>query len=558
VVDSLAGEFVDASLRLLPRGGRFIEMGKTDIRDAQTTAEQYPGVRYQAFDLIEAGADRIEQMSAELMGLFDNQTLHRLPVKTWDVRCAQKAYRFMSQARHIGKVVLTMPASHEEFAAGTVLITGGSGMAGAVVARHVVHRYGAGHVVLASRRGEAAEGVSELVTELTQAGARVQVVACDVGDRDAVVKLLASLPEQYPLTAVIHAAGVLDDAVLASLTPQRIDTVLRAKVDAAWNLHELTRDLNLSAFVVFSSMAGVVGTAGQGNYAAANTFLDGLATHRRAAGLPAVSLAWGLWEQASAMTGHLSGRDLARLHRGGLAPLSAPQALELFDTALIADHPAVVATRLDPAALRANSAMLPPLFSQLVGSPSRRLVDNTDAAASKSALAQRLHGLDPDEQHRLLVELVCGHAATVLGHSNSHDIDPRRAFQDLGFDSLTAVELRNRLKTATGLTLSPTVIFDHPTPTALTRHLHSQFSSVTAEGTDRLARFNEIARELETLVLQPSWNPADKSQLTSRIQTILTDLASLDGHHADQPNDDDIQSATESELFAILDEELSP
>jgi polyketide synthase 7 len=555
VVNSLAGELVDASLRLLPRGGRFIEMGKTDIRDAQIIAQAHPGVGYRAFDLMEAGPQRLEQMLAELIGLFNADALHRLPVKTWDVRSAGEAYRFVSQARHVGKVVLTMPGA---LGAGTVLITGGTGMAGAVVARHVVRRYGVRQVVLASRRGEGAEGVGQLVAELAEAGARVQVVACDVGDRAAVAGLLASLPQEYPLTAVIHAAGVLDDAVLASLTPQRIDTVLRAKVDAAWNLHELTRDLNLSMFVVFSSMAGVMGMPGQGNYAAANTFLDGLAAHRGASGLPAVSLAWGLWEQASAMTKHLSGRDLARMSRSGLAALSTEQALELFDTAMIVDHPAVVAARLDPAALRANSAMLPPLFSQLVGRPSRRLVDNTDAGASMSALAQRLHGLAPDEQHRQLVELVCVRAATVLGRRSGDDIDPQRAFQDLGFDSLTAVELRNRLKTATGLTLSPTLIFDYPTPTGLADHLHSQLSSVTTEGTDRLARFNEIARELEALVLQPSWNPSDKSQLTSRIQTILTGLASTDGHNTDQPSDDDIQSATESQLFAILDEELDP
>ncbi|MBV8294596.1 MAG: SDR family NAD(P)-dependent oxidoreductase, partial [Mycobacterium sp.] len=284
VLNSLAGEFVDASLRLLPRGGRFIEMGKTDIRDPQAIAERHPGVRYQAFDLLGAEPQRIEQMLAELMRLFEAQTLHRLPVKTWDVRCATQAYRFISQARHIGKVVLTMPSAlGDALAEGTVLITGGTGMAGAELARHVVNAYGVRHVVLASRQGGRAESTAELTLDLARAGAQVQVLACDVGDRRAVAELLAQLARRFPpLRGVIHAAGVLDDAVITSLTPERVDTVLRAKVDAAWNLHELTRDLGLSMFVLCSSIAGTVGAAGQANYAAANAFLDGLAAHRHA------------------------------------------------------------------------------------------------------------------------------------------------------------------------------------------------------------------------------------------------------------------------------------
>ncbi|MBO0879394.1 MAG: SDR family NAD(P)-dependent oxidoreductase, partial [Mycobacterium sp.] len=481
VLNSLAGEFVDASLRLLVSGGRFIEMGKTDIRDPQMIAQAHSGVRYRAFDVTEAGPARIEQMLAELMRLFDADVLHRLPVTTWDVRCAPQAFRHISQARHIGKVVLTMAGG---LAAGSVLITGGTGMAGAVLARHVVNRYGVRHVVLASRSGDRAEGAAELVAELSAAGAQVQVVACDVADRDALAQLLAGLPERYPLTGVIHAAGVLDDAVITSLTAERLDVVLAAKVDAAWNLHELTRDLDLSAFVLFSSIAGVFGAPGQGNYAAANTFLDGLAAHRRAAGLPAISLAWGLWEQSSAMTRHLDDRDLARLSRGGLAPLSEPHAVQLFDTAVAVDHPTAVAARLDHAALGnpALSAGLPPLFSNLIRRPARRLVDN-NSVESMSTLAQRLHGLSPDQQHGLLLELVRSDVALVLAHPSTDDIDPRRAFQDLGFDSLTAVELRNRLKTATGLDLSPTLIFDYPTPTALAEYLGEQLG-----GSDQVVR----------------------------------------------------------------------
>jgi polyketide synthase 1/15 len=253
-----------------------------------------------------------------------------------------------------------------------------------------------------------------------------------------------------------------------------VDAVLRAKVDAAWNLHELTRDLGLSVFVLCSSIAATVGAPGQGNYAAANAFLDGLAAHRRAMGLAGISLAWGLWEQPSAMTAHLNGRDLARISRSGLAAMNPGQALEMFDAALAIDHPVAVATRLDRAALDAHTldGGLPVLFSGLACRPRRRLIDNTvDAAQPMSALAQRLHGLAPDQQRELLVGTVCLQAAAVLGHPAPEDIDPDTAFQDLGFDSLTAVELRNRLKTATGLTLPPTLIFDHPTPAAVADYM---------------------------------------------------------------------------------------
>ena len=273
VLDSLAGDFVDASLRLVAAGGVFLEMGKTDIREPGVVAEQHAGVRYRAFDLFEAGPDRIQRMLAELAAMFDDDALQPLPVTTFDVRRAPAALRYLSQARHVGKVVMTMP---DAWAAGTVLITGGTGMAGSALARHVVARHGVRHLVLVSRRGPDAPGAAELVAELAAAGAQVQVVACDAADREALAKVIADIPVQRPLSAVIHAAGVLDDAVVTSLTPERVDAVLRAKVDAAWNLHELTRDLDVSAFVMFSSMAGLVGSSGQGNYAAANSFLDAL------------------------------------------------------------------------------------------------------------------------------------------------------------------------------------------------------------------------------------------------------------------------------------------
>ncbi|WP_031735166.1 type I polyketide synthase, partial [Mycobacterium tuberculosis] len=306
--------------------------------------------------------------------------------------------------------------------------------------------------------------------------------ACDAADRAALAKVIADIPVQHPLSGVIHTAGALDDAVVMSLTPDRVDVVLRSKVDAAWHLHELTRDLDVSAFVMFSSMAGLVGSSGQANYAAANSFLDALAAHRRAHGLPAISLGWGLWDQASAMTGGLDAADLARLGREGVLALSTAEALELFDTAMIVDEPFLAPARIDLTALRAHAVAVPPMFSDLASAPTRRQVDDSVAAAkSKSALAHRLHGLPEAEQHAVLLGLVRLHIATVLGNITPEAIDPDRAFQELGFDSLTAVEMRNRLKSATGLSLSPTLIFDYPTPNRLASYIRTELAGLPQE-----------------------------------------------------------------------------
>ncbi|MFZ1162475.1 type I polyketide synthase [Mycobacterium sp.] len=479
VLDSLAGEFVDASLRLVKPGGVFLEMGKTDIRDPGKIAEEYPGVRYRAFDLFEPGRNRMHQYMLELAELFDAGVLRPLPVTTFDIRRAPAALRYLSQARHTGKVVLTMP---DAWALGTVVITGGTGMAGSALARHLVVNHGAQHLLLLGRRGPDAPGAAELTAELTAAGAEVSVVACDAADRAALAKVIADIPVQHPLSAVIHAAGVLDDAMLTSLTPERVDAVLRAKVDAAWNLHELSQDSTVSAFVLFSSMAGLVGSSGQANYAAANTFLDGLAAHRRAHGLPAISLGWGLWDQASDMTGGLDDAGRARLARTGVKALSSTDALQLFDTAMVVDEPFLLPAHIDAAALRANAAVVPPMFIDLINAPTRRRVDDSLAASkSKSALAQRIHGLPEAEQHAVLLDLVRSHIATVLGNTTPEAVDPDKAFQELGFDSLTAVEMRNRLKAATGLALSPTLIFDYPTPRRLADYFRTELEGVPQE-----------------------------------------------------------------------------
>ncbi|WP_435138130.1 MDR/SDR family oxidoreductase, partial [Actinacidiphila sp. bgisy144] len=318
VVNALAGEFTDASLRLLPRGGRFVEMGKTDIRDAEQVAQTYPGVVYQAFDLMDAGEPRIAEMFAELGVMFEAGILKPPPVTCFELSQAVAALRHLQAARHIGKVVLNVPAAWDP--QGTVLVTGGTGTLGGELARHLVTVRGVRRLVLLSRRGPAAPGVAGLVAELAELGAEVRVVAGDAADRGALASVLAKIAVERPLTAVVHAAGVIDDATVESLTPQRMATVLSAKVDAAWNLHELTEDAGLAGFVLYSSAGAVMGSAGQGSYAAANAFLDALAVYRRSRHLAGQSLAWGLWEQTSEMTEQLEGAGLSRLRRGGIEP----------------------------------------------------------------------------------------------------------------------------------------------------------------------------------------------------------------------------------------------
>ncbi|MEV0537528.1 type I polyketide synthase [Kitasatospora sp. NPDC050463] len=353
---------------------------------------------------------------------------------------------------------------------GTVLVTGAPGALGSTIARHLVTRYGVRRLLLAGRRGERADGAAALVAELTGLGADVTLAACDVADRDALAALLATVPEDRPLTAVVHAAGVLDDATIASLTTDRLDAVLRPKVDAAWHLHELTEDLD--AFVLFSSVMGVLGNAGQGNYAGANTFLDALAAHRAHRGLPAVSLAWGLWAAPSGLTGHLG--ELRRSATGVVA-LDTDEALALFDAAWQADGPALVPARLDTAAWRAATAPdpVPALLRELVRAPRRHHPPH-----SVEPTADRLAALPGTARTDALTALVRRHAAAVVGHDSPEAIDLDRTFADTGFDSLTALGLRNRLARATGLRLPAALLFDHPTPAALVAHLDSALHGV--------------------------------------------------------------------------------
>ncbi|WP_380280631.1 SDR family NAD(P)-dependent oxidoreductase [Kitasatospora purpeofusca] len=433
---------------------------------------------------------------------------------------------------------------------GTVLVTGATGTLGTLFARHLVTAYGSKHLLLVSRRGADAPGAADLAAELTALGADITFAACDLADHDATADLLATIPADHPLTAVIHTAGVLADTLLTTLTPERLSDVLRPKVDAAWNLHHLTQHLDLSAFVLFSSITGIIGNAGQANYAAANTYLDALAHHRHTHHLPATSLAWGLWGgDSSGMADELSPADLARIARSGIAPLTAHQGLRLFDTALSTTHPALAPVHLDLTGLDDNAS--PVLHHLAPPARRRRAVPRSGSTGGTgtggTTLAARLAGLGEAEQRRIVLDLVGQCVGTVLGHSGGTGLDLDRGFLDMGFDSLTAVELRNLLANTTGLRLGPTLVFDHPTPAALASYLLAQAVPDPAD-----ALLAELDR-FEAAFAQKQSADEVRSGLSARLQALL---AALNDTEAGDDVLDQIGSASDDEIFAFIDNEL--
>ncbi|WP_406276660.1 SDR family NAD(P)-dependent oxidoreductase [Nocardia sp. NBC_00881] len=543
VLDSLAGEFVDASLRLLPRGGRFVEMGVLDRRNPAEVAAAHPGVDYRSFVLLDVDPDRLHEILTALVDLFDTGALAPFPTTAWDLRQAPEAFRYLGQARHIGKNVLTVPTPLRPD--GTVLITGGTGVLGAVAARHLIIEYGLRRLVLASRRGPDAPGAAELRAELTALGADVDIVACDAADRAALDAVLATIPPGHPLTGVVHTAGVLADGLFTAMTAEQIADVLRPKVDAAWNLHEATKDLDLSLFVLYSSLTGVIGTPGQANYAAANVFLDALAQHRHVNGLPGTSVAWGLWEQSTGMTGTLGATDLARLRREGILALSDDDGMALFDAALVAGDSAFVAARIDRATLAETDSGLRAIMRGLTG-PARRRV--AAERSESSGLAMQLADRSVDEQKRMILDVIRRQAAAVLGHAAVDAVLADRPFTEIGFDSLGVMEFRNRLKSAVGVQLPATAMFDYPTPRALGAYLRREIVPIDDPAERIAAEVQSLTRDCAVSELSPE----QRSDIAEKVLALWRELEEKAAGDVEEDRPD-LETAEDDQLFEFID-----
>ncbi|MCV7074504.1 SDR family NAD(P)-dependent oxidoreductase [Mycobacterium szulgai] len=539
VLNSLTGDFVDRSLDLLGPGGCLVEIGKTDIRQPHAVATTHPGVSYHTYDLSKESPERASQLWQGVVEMITAGALHPLPTTSYGLLQAPRALRHMSQARHTGKIVLVPPPVFTP--EGSVLITGGTGTLGALFAEHLITHYGVRHLLLVSRRGPQSPGATELSAHLNALGAQVTISAADTSNPTELAALLAAIPPAHPLTAIIHTAAVLQDAVLTELTPDQLHSVLTAKADTAWHLHHLTRHLPLDAFILFSSAAGVLGSPGQANYAAANAFLDALAHHRHHHHQPATSLSWGYWQTTSAMTAHLDSTDQARLTRNHLAPITTDHGLALFDTALTYHRPHLIPAPLNHHSLTRHARQhgLAPLLSALT--TTRRQASTTPTHHS---LHTQLATQTPAQQHATLLALVTTTTATVLAHPDASALDPDQPFKDLGIDSLSALELRNTMAQHAGLTLPATLIFDHPTPTALTHYLYDKLGThTTSNGVDDPDEL-EMQQLIETI-------PA-KQLIKAGVLNLLRDVARSEHSFDTSLHSSDVESMSLDDLLVTL------
>jgi acyl transferase domain-containing protein/NADPH:quinone reductase-like Zn-dependent oxidoreductase/acyl carrier protein len=461
ILSSLSGEAVDASLRLLAPGGRYVEMGKTDVRDPDDVQDRYPGITYRVMEAV------LDTRLDELISLFQDGTHTPLPITCQDIRAVRPAVRRFAEGHNTGKNVLIVPQPLDP--EGTVLITGGTGALGSLLAHHLTDNHHVRHLLLCSRTGDKAPGADELHAALSRKGATVSIVSCDVTDRHAITALLNSIPNAHPLTAVVHTSAVLQDTLLEDMTDTQLHDVLAPKALGALHLHELTRHLPLAAFILYSSIGGHFGNPGQANYAAANTYLDALAQHRALQGLPATSIAWGLWSEAGGALADVSKHEIDRMLHLGVRPFTNKEGLAAFDEALRTGQTAVVATGIGTK--RTSPSMEPHYLAATLTNQRGHSGTNQRPQQAATPTHKDLTSLTSNELHNHLLSLVRTHTAAVLGHESADGIEPDRPLQDLGLDSVGASQLRARLSSATTLRVTPKTVSLTVTPTELTTAL---------------------------------------------------------------------------------------
>jgi acyl transferase domain-containing protein/D-arabinose 1-dehydrogenase-like Zn-dependent alcohol dehydrogenase/acyl carrier protein len=551
VLNSLTGPLLDETIRLVAPDGVVVELGKADLRDPADVA-----ARYLPFDLGEVGPDRLGEILRTVVDLLAGGRVPPVPVSARPLADLRAALTEMSRGGHVGKLVVeqSRPAPLE----GTVLVVGGTGTLGSLVARHLVSTRGVRHLLLVSRRGPDAPGAADLVAELEAEGARVDVVACEATDRARLAEVVRGVPAEHPLVGVVHAAGVLADSFVVSIDADAVETVVAPKVDVVQHLDELTADLDLGLFAVFSSAASVLAGPGQGVYAAANAVVEACVARRASRGARATALGWGLWQDSSDLTRGLEDQ----IARTGVAPLSRARALELLDEALGSDEPVLYPMALDVDAL-AEADVVPEVLRARVA-PRDRVVPTRgrrgtgpDRDERGADWASRLGGLDADARRTEVLDLVRAHAAAVAGFSSAAQLPEQRAFRDLGFDSLAAVELRNRLRDATSVRLPSTLVFDYPTAEAVAERLLEDLEPVVEHDASSL---EEQLAALERAVRDatPDQLPAD---LGSRVRGLLDVLPAgevegraRDGGAAAAALVDD--DTSDDELFSLLDARL--
>ncbi|NET03815.1 MAG: amino acid adenylation domain-containing protein [Symploca sp. SIO2B6] len=494
VLNSFNKEFVDKSFEALAQGGRFVELGKIEIWDEQKVQELRPDASYFPFDFGEVSQENpglITSLFAQLKQEFEQGILKPLPHKIFPIQNLVDAFRFMAGAKHIGKVVLSIPemktsSVNQKLVRGdsSYLITGGLGALGLKVANWLVEQ-GAKNLVLTSRRGISSDAARETVSQLEKVGAAVRVVCADVSKREDVARLLEECRATAPLGGIIHGAGVLDDGVLLQQSVERFSRVMAPKVAGAWNLHNLTLDLPLDFFVCFSSVASSLGTSGQSNYVAANAFLDSLAHHRQALGLPCLTVNWGAWAQTGMVT-DLSEAHQRRLKEWGMDFIIPQQGLQMLGQLLQQQAVQVSVMPVNWSKWLGRFPTTPPFYKNV--QPSKSI------EPKQLDFGEQLEALPPSQRRGLLVEYLRIQVAKTLGVSSPEQIELGQRLFDLGLDSLMAVELRSRLQSSLGCSLRSTLLFDYPTIEALVDYLAQEVLSLEeAESSTQAIPRKELA-----------------------------------------------------------------